>query len=370
MSRCMKQKLSRRHFLQAMGAAAVGALAAGCKPTATPFQAQSNQSGDAKARVAITHATGYDRQLIHDRVRDLLDSIGGLGDIVKSGDRVAIKTNLTGGVSAGPLRGYHPIDSYITHPEVVRALCGFVRDAGAKEVFIVEAAYEWASFTQWGYEEAAQGVDAKLIDLNDTAPYSDFATCPVPEGRFVYKDLVFNHLLEEVDAFISVSKLKCHYCCGVTHTMKNLIGLVPLQFYTLNKGDTYRSAIHGTDAQLPTRLPGVIMDINRARPIHLGLIDGIKTTDGGEGPWIQTMSAVQANVLLAGKDVVATDAVATAVMGFDPTADMPDPPFLRAKNHLNMAHELGLGTNRLQEIEVVGAAIADVQTHFEPCWDS
>ena len=363
-------KLSRRSFLRMIGAATAGALASSCKSQETPFEAASNQDGNALAQVAVAHATSYDAKLIHNQVRDLLDSIGGLGDIVSAGDRVAIKTNLTGGIGSKPLAGVAAIDSYITHPQVVGALAGFVRDAGAKEVLIVEAVYEWESYTQWGYEDIAKTVDAKLIDLNQTDPYGDFAATPVPEGRFVYKDLVFNHILEDVDAFISVSKLKCHYTCGVTHTMKNLIGLVPARFYTLSPEDNYRSAFHGPEDQTATRLPGVIMDLNRARPIHLGLIDGIKTTEGGEGPWIQTLAPVQANVLLAGKDVVATDTVATAIMGFDPTTDFPNPPFLRARNHLNMAHELGLGTNRLQDIEVIGPAITDVQIKFEPCWDS
>jgi uncharacterized protein (DUF362 family) len=216
----------------------------------------------------------------------------------------------------------------------------------------------------------AQDIGATLIDLNASDPYTDYAATPVPEGRFVYKDFVFNHVLEDVDAFMSVSKLKCHYHCGVTHTMKNLIGLVPARFYTLEPEHNYRSAFHGTADQTASRLPGVIMDLVRARPIDFGLIDGIQTTEGGEGPWIQTLAPVKADVLLAGKDVVATDAVATAVMGFDPTTDAPNPPFLRAKNHLNMAYELGLGTNRLEEIEILGLDIADVQTKFEPCWDS
>jgi len=71
-------------------------------------------------------------------------------------------------------------------------------------------------------------------------------------------------------------------------------------------------------------------------------------------------------VLIAGKDPVATDAVAIAVMGFDPTVNPPAVPFLRGDNYLNMAYELGLGTNRLEEIEVAGASIDDVRYEFEP----
>ena len=38
--------------------------------------------------------------------------------------------------------------------------------------------------------------------------------------------------------------------------------------------------------------------------------------------------------------------------------------FLRSDNHLNVACEMGLGTNRLDEIEVVGHSIADVRIEF------
>jgi uncharacterized protein (DUF362 family) len=318
--------------------------------------------------VAIAHAASYDRTLIRQQVRGLLDTLGGLGDVVRSGDRVAIKVNLTGGTGVKPLPGVSAIDSYITHPEVVQALGELVRDAGAREVLIVEAAYEWESYRRWGYEEVAEALGATLIDLNATQPYNDFATTPVGEGWYIYKDFTFNHVLEEVDAFISVSKMKCHWSCGVTHTMKNLVGLVPARFYRLNPEDNYRSAFHGQEDEMGTRLPRVIMDLNRARPIHLGLIDGIKTTEGGEGPWIETLAPLEPGVLIAGKDPVATDAVATAAMGFDPTANPPAAPFLRSDNHLNLARELGLGTNRLDEIEVVGLSIADVRREFKPCW--
>jgi uncharacterized protein (DUF362 family) len=71
-------------------------------------------------------------------------------------------------------------------------------------------------------------------------------------------------------------------------------------------------------------------------------------------------------MLVAGKDAVATDAVATAAMAFDPTLEPPAAPFLRADNHLNLARELGLGTNRLEEIEVIGASIDDVRYEFKP----
>jgi uncharacterized protein (DUF362 family) len=106
------------------------------------------------------------------------------------------------------------------------------------------------------------------------------------------------------------------------------------------------------------------VDLNRARPIHLALVDAVTTMDGGEGPWIEHLNLQAPHVILAGKNALATDAVAAAVMGFDPIAEYPNFPFLRGNSYLNIAHKLGLGTNRLDEIEIKGAALADVQQKF------
>jgi uncharacterized protein (DUF362 family) len=248
----------------------------------------------------------------------------------------------------------------------VQALIKQVQVAGAKEIYIVEAAYEWASYTEWGYEEIAENTGAKLIDLNDSKPYDDFAEALVGENNFVYNAFTMNKLLTEVDVFMSVSKMKNHYLAGVTHTMKNLYGLVPYRFYRLSSSDTYRSAFHGTSSQTKGRVPRVIVDVNRARPIHFGLVDGILTTEGGEGPWIATINPKTANVLIGGKNALATDAVATAVMGHDPQGNYPDSPYLRCENHLNLAAAAGFGSNNLADIEVLGAQIDDVKTQFSP----
>jgi uncharacterized protein (DUF362 family) len=377
--------LSRRRFLQGVVSAVTGLLATGCLPkppmegpgqtltlaptilpTSTPTIAPTiPPSPPSLSKVAIARAENYDRALVRQQVQALLDGLGGLDDVVSSGDRVAIKVNLTSGTHFEPPAGVSATESYLTHPEVVRALGELLRDAGARELFIVEAVYDRESYPLYGYEAMAKALDASLIDLNDPHPYSDFASTPVGEGWFIYESFVLNRILQEVDAFVSVAKMKCHFNCGVTHSMKNLIGLVPASHYRLSEDHWWRSALHGTGNETKTRLPRVILDLNRARPIHLALIDGIKTAEGGEVPR-GSFSLVEPGVLIAGKNPVATDAVATAAMGFDPTIEPPAAPFLRGDNYLNLAYELGLGTNRLGEIEVVGASIDDVRYQFEP----
>lgn len=349
--------LSRREFLQNLGLAAAGLALAGCQPG-------SRSQGNQVPIVAIGKAKTYDPKLVRNQLEKMLDGIGGIADVLAHGNRVAIKTNLTGGLSSKPLPGTTEIETYLTHPEVVRAMVELLRDAGAKEIFIVEAVYEKESWPAYGYAEMAKQVGATLVDLNYPEPYPDFSETSPGSNPFIYEKFLFNPILNEVDAFVSISKMKCHNSLGVTHTMKNLVGLVPFRSYRLNTTDNYRSAFHGKPAEMRKRLPRVVMDLNRARPVNLGIIDGIMTVEGGEGPWITAMTPIQPGLLFAGKDPVATDAVATAAMGFDPTAEYPNEPFVNGENHLNLAASLGLGTNHLDQIQVVGAKIEEVMMKF------
>jgi uncharacterized protein (DUF362 family) len=355
--------ISRRRFLTGAGAAAAGMVLAGCQPEKSPAAVQS--TGGKNPIVAMAKADNYDRKLVRKQVQSMLDAIGGLGDVLAHGNRVGIKINMTGGVSVKPLPKTTEIDTFVTHPEVVRALIELLRDAGAKDIYLLEAAYEPQSWVQYGFTEVANDTGAIIVDLTDAAPYKDFVEVQSSNNPFYYDKFKFNPILTELDAFISVSKMKCHNVAGVTHSMKNSFGLVPYRFYTMNSGDRYRSEFHGQGNEVGKRVPGVIMDLNHARPVNLALIDGILTAEGGEGPWIQWFGPVKPGVMFAGKDPVATDAVATAAMGFDPTANFPDEPFVNGRNHLNMAAELGMGTNRLEDIKVVGGKIDDVKMKFK-----
>jgi uncharacterized protein (DUF362 family) len=363
--------ISRRCFLKTVGATAGGMFLEGCLQHGTPTATlpATFPAGMLPAQVTVAQADSYDFPLVLRQVQDLFDSLGGLKDVVGSGDKVVIKVNLVGGVKGNfPPRGTTAPESYVTHPIVAQAIGQLLRDSGAKEIYIVDAVWEWDSFVRWGYVDMAKDLGATLIDLNDPDPYSDYATLPVGKDWFIYEKFKLNHLLEEADALVSVGKMKCHYLLGITQSMKNLIGLAPYKFYERKTGDGYRTGFHGADSETKKRLPRVVLDLNRARPVNLSLIDGIKTVEGSEGPWNNDLRAVSPGLLIGGKNPVSTDAVAVAAMGFDPTADYPNPPFLRAENHLNIACQLGLGSNRLTDIEILGAQLDDVKMKFQPAW--
>jgi hypothetical protein len=57
------------------------------------------------------------------------------------------------------------------------------------------------------------------------------------------------------------------------------------------------------------------------------------------------------NALVAGDQVTATDACGAHLMGHDPSADWPTPPFRRDRNHLLIAANRGYGSVNLDEID-------------------
>jgi uncharacterized protein (DUF362 family) len=74
--------------------------------------------------------------------------------------------------------------------------------------------------------------------------------------------------------------------------------------------------------------------------------------DRAGAQWLP-LAAQKPGLLLAGRNAICTDAIATAVMGYDPRANSATGAF-PGDNHLAMAAALGLGTNEPQEIEVRG----------------
>ncbi len=102
-----------------------------------------------------------------------------------------------------------------------------------------------------------------------------------------------------------------------------------------------------------------------ARPIHLALIEGVESIAGGEGPWLQGVRTVKPGVLLAGLNPVCTDAVAAAVMGYNPRAARGTVPFQTCDNTLLLAEGHGVGAAELGRIDVRGVSIAQALYRYD-----
>lgn len=134
---------------------------------------------------------------------------------------------------------------------------------------------------------------------------------------------------------VDAAKLKTHGTTTVTLGMKNLFGLLP---------DKWKFRYHRKG------ISKVIVDINSVLRPSLVIIDGFVAMEG-RGP--VRGDPVKMDLLIAGKDVVATDVVATRIMGFDP----------RRIRHLAMAVEEGLGS---WDYQVTGDTVESVMREFTP----
>ena len=91
------------------------------------------------------------------------------------------------------------------------------------------------------------------------------------------------------------------------------------------------------------------------KEIHPGIFTVMDGTVCGDGAGPRTMVPVIGNVILAGADSAAIDAVAARLMGFDPLSI----PYLR------MCHERGLGVADPRDIDLVGDDISAMNLHFK-----
>jgi hypothetical protein len=165
--------------------------------------------------------------------------------------------------------------------------------------------------------------------------------------------------------------------------MKNNFGITPTALYghhqpneqnTSNRGrmfhfgkerpaDGLPQEVDPRSPRVPSyRVPRHTVDSVGIRPIDVAIVDGIETVSGGEGPWC-SLQLQKPGLLLAGRNPLCTDTIATAVMGYDPMAAAATGPF-PGDNHLALAAALGLGTNNPKEIEVVGLPLKEALHRF------
>jgi hypothetical protein len=84
-----------------------------------------------------------------------------------------------------------------------------------------------------------------------------------------------------------------------------------------------------------------------------------------EEGWIKGVEPIRPGLLLVGRNGVCTDAIATAAMGYDPTAGHGQFPFM-GDNHLALLADKGIGTNAVDQIEVRGVPLTEAVCPFNP----
>jgi uncharacterized protein (DUF362 family) len=136
----------------------------------------------------------------------------------------------------------------------------------------------------------------------------------------------------DYDCILSVPKLKVHCWSLSTLSMKNMMGGI------LPKG-----IMHDDLAQK-------IVDLNTVFGPELTVIDGIVGCQGHE----LACDPISSDVIVAGEDFVATDAVGSFLMGLEPAEVL----------YLRLAKKAGLGENELEKIRYVGEEISRLRKYY------
>ncbi len=378
----MSKLISRRQTLRALGGGALLAKwAFGTPPTAPA------------SPVAISGARSYDPATLTPLLNGMFDQLGGLGRIVK-GKTVSIKVNLTG-FAAMRLGNVGHADAQWTHPNVIGSTVHLMGRAGARRIRILEGAYS----SDDPLEEVMLQANWEPRDIQNAAPRVEFENTNIagrfgrfhrfitPKGGHVFPGFDLNEAFGDCDVFVSIAKMKEHATCGVTLSMKNCFGSTPISIYGDQAGvdepapfakggrgplhDGNRVPSKSAPQPRPTasndggyRVPRIVADVVAARPIDLAIVEAIHSMAGGEGPWIRGSRPVDPGLMVVGTNPVCTDAVSTALMGFDPMADRGTAPFETCDSTLRLGEELGVGTRDLRRIEVVGGSIRSLTFPF------
>jgi len=273
-----------------------------------------------KSKVAVVGVEGG----LEEALVRLFRPFGGIPAVLAGRSRVFIKVN------AIDFKPY-----CYTDPEVVRALVGLFRDAGARRVLVMDNCTQ-GNFTRLvfrvtGLARAVREAGGEPLYLDEGK--QERVMLPTLGYQVRVSRWVKRYLMDEREEnlYLSLPKLKTHSMATVTLGVKNQMGLL-----------AHEDRMRDHNWKLHRKLADIYALI---RP-DFTVIEGLHAVNHGHYPpqGLADRCVEELGVLIGGDDTLAVDAVGADLLGIDP---------LRVE-HLRLAAEGGWGTIDLGEIEVVG----------------
>jgi uncharacterized protein (DUF362 family) len=368
--------------------------------TAQAFAAGSLYARErSKTRIGLVQSTHRklsrplpaDHPLDYEAVRDMVwqairygrPSAGSLEAKIRPGSWVVVKPNI---VALRPRRSYRTGD--ITDMRVTKAVVEYVarfskaaritvaeggsyrriEDPHEDEVTVQNGArvdarnFDWgptefpgfggslgAMVQEFGHNFAGRKFD--YIDLSYDAirdASGAFRRIPVPKspngvGAFGERaDYVVTNTILNCDFLINVPVMKVHDLCGITACLKNYVGTAPREFYAPR--GTFSNLMLHKEHSLEGRIDSFIADLAAFHPPDFNVVDGIRGLQYTEHNNGRPDQMLQNNLVLAGEDAVAADALVAHLLGFN-TWDI---------EFLHMAAQREMGVMELDSIDVLG----------------
>lgn len=289
-----------------------------------------------------------------------------------------------------------------THADTLSATLDAIFSTGAKSATIAEGASNaTAGFDRFGYRRQTFGRPVDYFDINrDETEWVPVQLSAMDGSRLTAR---VSKTVAENRCRVSLALAKTHVTSIVTLSLKNMLSSIHPADRIMMHGNRGGNGYHGWkrlaveflkgDSMLVNALtrtlgriknarntwtgadqPGAwkslnakqlgflrsveamnhnLVSLSRVVKPHVSIVDGFVGMHR-EGPRHGT--PINLGVVIAGTDAVAVDAVASAVMGFDP---------LRI-GYLAYAEVAGLGTACLDDVIIVGDPIKSVRRKFVP----
>ena len=271
-----------------------------------------------KSKVVLLPCREYDEEKIYTLLKQGLDFLGGLENLIPKDTKILLKPNL--------LKKAEVEKAVITHPVVVGAFARILRENGYEHIVLADSCGH-------GTTQAVirgTGMDMYLEKYHIPAiDYSEGVKTVYPQGIQAKEFILPKELLEQ-DCVISLSKMKTHALERITGAVKNSYGFI-YGFHKAKGHTQYPSA---------DSFARMLIDLNKCVAPKLYVMDGILAMEGN-GPG--SGDPVPMNVLLMSTDPVALDSVFSRLVYLKPE-------MVPTNYH---GEKMGLGTWKEEEIALL-----------------
>ncbi|WP_332448894.1 DUF362 domain-containing protein [Methanoculleus sp.] len=232
-----------------------------------------------------------------------------------------------------------------THPDMLEAVLGEIRDAGAREVRLGERSgmgTTHAVLKNRGAVEIAARTGAEVVAL-DGLSLDGWEAIP-PDGLHWERGFLIARLFREADAVVQTCCLKTHRFGGhVSLSLKNPVGAVAER--DPGTGYNYMAELHASPYQRR-----MIAEINRFFPCDVAILDATEGFSSG-GP--ERGDIIAPNVILASTDRVALDAAGIALLRRYGSTPEVMRGRIFAMDPISRATELGIGVRSAEDLRLV-----------------
>ncbi len=242
-------------------------------------------------KVSITKCSSYEQKKVDKAIEKVINL---LDFKFEKNSKVLIKPNIV------TTRVKNKKATY-TQPQIIDAICKILKKNKCK-IFIGESSFMDTDcfFKTSGIEKIAKKNKAKIIIFEQ----DKLKKIKNPNNKTI-KEFPIAKTLKEMDLVINVPKLKTHILTKYTGAVKNLYGVIP---------GGLKQKLHNK-AKGEKKFSSFLLDIYQNIKPQLNIMDGIIGMQG-HGPTSGTPK--KANLIIASKNAIALDIVASKIMGYNP----------------------------------------------------